>query len=417
MPDPQKILSDFWKALRERKENIDLFDETFVSRQKENPFYLLGPMTYYFWIITIITGFWLVLYYIPTLDQAYNSIQTISHDIPFGNLIRGLHKYGADAVIIAISLRVYRLFFTGDYKKPRELTWVFAILSLILAMFSGLTGYLLIWNQRAFWATKVFATFPTYLDDIPIFGLLHLGRNISHIEIGGASLGDATIGRFYAGHYGISIITLIFVEYYFWKTNLKRINLSWAAMLGLLGMLSLVAIILPAEMGTRSNPVVTPNPILSDWYFLAMYQMFKYMHPVSAVIWTTLLPVIAGVMPFLDLRKEKRTWQRPFFSLVTISGIVYFVLFSFLIKRDPPYWYSSMIMLYTFGALLQWGEVPWHRYLTYVVSFAVLAIFIAIKGLFTHPVWIPTIALLAIMCGTAEILRRTVLKPRGASAP
>ncbi len=423
VPDPQKLISDFWKALRERKENVDLFDETFVDRQKENPFYLAGPMIYFFWMVTFVTGFWLVLYYIPTSDQAYNSIVKFTHDIPFGGLIRGLHKYGADAIIIAITLRIYRLYFTGEYKRPRELTWIYAILGLILAMFSGLTGYLLIWNQRAFWATKVFATFPTYLDDIPIFGLLNMGRNISHIEIGGASIGNATIGRFYAAHFGISIIALIFVEYYFWRKGLKRINLSWTAQVGLLLMLAFVTFILPTEMGTRSNPVVTPNPILSDWYFLALYQMFKYMHPVSAVVWTTLLPAIAIVMTFLDLKKEKSPWKRPFFTILTISGLVFFILFCALIilgfadiKRDPPYWYASMILFYTFGALLQWGENALYRYLIYGAGFISLAIFIAIKGLLAHPVWIPSILLLALLCGMTEFLHRFMLKREGNQA-
>ena len=268
----------------------------------------------------------------------------------------------------------------------------------------------------------MFATFPTYLDDIPIFGMLHMGRNISHIQMGGASIGGATIGRFYAAHYGISVIALIFVEYYFWRRGTRRVSLPWTTQAILLGMLALVAAILPAALGTRSNPVVTPNPILSDWYFLGMYQMFKYMHPIAAVIWTALIPPIAMVLPFLDLKKEKAAWKRPFFTIVGLGALLYFILFSALIilgfadiKRDPPFWYSSIILFSALGALMQWGEVAMSRYITYVVAFLTLASFLFFKGIFTSPVWIPTIFILAFMCGTAEVLHRFVFKsPSGA---
>jgi len=149
---------------------------------KPNPLYLMGPMLYYFWLITVVTGVILMLWYEPTTTGAYSSIERIQNDIgrlavtflghpvTLGGLVRGLHKYGADALITVIFLRIYRMYFLGEYKKPGELSWILAITGLILGMISGITGYLLIWNQRAFWAAKVALTVPVYFDQIPVLG-------------------------------------------------------------------------------------------------------------------------------------------------------------------------------------------------------------------------------------------------------
>jgi quinol-cytochrome oxidoreductase complex cytochrome b subunit len=180
-------LKDLQSYMISSFKNISIFDEEKYRDYDKNPFHMLGSMTYLFWMITVASGILLVFWYIPTPEQAYSSILHIQNDVPFGWLIRGFHKYGADALIVAITMRIYRIYFNAEYKKS-FMVWVFAILSLVLAMYSGLTGYLLIWNQRAFWATKVFATFPTYLDALPIVSLTNFGKNISHILLGGKHL-------------------------------------------------------------------------------------------------------------------------------------------------------------------------------------------------------------------------------------
>jgi quinol-cytochrome oxidoreductase complex cytochrome b subunit len=109
--------------------------------------------------------------------------------------MRGMHKYGADAMIIAATMRLYRMFINADYKPSKEFNIAIALVTLLLAMYSGLSGYLLIWNQRAFWATKVFATFPTYMDQFavmgdfyqPLYKSLHLGWNTAEVLLGGGA--------------------------------------------------------------------------------------------------------------------------------------------------------------------------------------------------------------------------------------
>lgn len=339
--------------LRERREKLDLFDETLVVHQ-DNPLYLMGPMLYYFWLITVVTGVVLMLWYEPTTAGAYSSIERIQNEVGrtglylfgrplvFGGLIRGLHKYGADALITVIFLRIYRMYFLGEYKKPGELSWMLAFVGLILGMISGITGYLLIWNQRAFWAAKVVLTVPVYFDELPLIGPLKFGSMIAFVFLGGPAVGQATITRFYALHFGISLVLLILIEVMFFRSRRKRVNMSLAPVVVFLAMLVVISLILPAESGRRADPTRTPLPILSDWYFLALYQYVKYTPPLWAGLGPGLLIGFGMLVPFLDRSRGRRPLERPFFTVVGALAVIYFIAFTALIlfniaviERDP----------------------------------------------------------------------------------
>ena len=341
--------------------NIDIFDEHYVDRAKTDPWYTLGSLVWLFWMITIVSGCILMAIYIPSINEAYDSIVKIQFQIPFGAIIRGVHKYGADAVIIAATIRLYRIFIACDYKPNREFNVAIALLTLLLGMYSGLTGYLLIWNQRAFWATKVFATFPTYVESFYLLGPTHVGINTSQILLGGSSIGQATMTRFYSFHTAFTLIALIAVELYFYRNGLKRFNIPWKVAIIPISMVFITAIVLPAQIGHRADPSVTPLPILSDWYFLALYQFLKYMEPVWATALTVLIPLTVVVLPFLDLGPETRLLKRPIFLMVTIMGFIQFLVFSGLIimnianiHRDPPIWRVGTWILIAIGVVWQY---------------------------------------------------------------
>lgn len=366
------------KFVTDRLAKIDIFDETRVDMQKQSPWYQLGSFIYLFWIITVVTGLILVAFYIPTIDQAYDSIELIREN-PLMAILRACHKYGGDAIIIAATLRAYRIWFNGEYKNKGEFNFIVAMVTLLAAMYSGLSGYLLIWNQRAFWATKVFATFPTYLDIMPavnqwflphITGLItgtagtltHQGVNTSQILLGGSSIGQATMTRFFSLHFAISLICLIIVELYFYANRAKRININRWQVLILIGMLVFTSIVLPAESGSRANPEVTPLPILSDWYFLALYQLLKYMDPYWATIWTVAIPFGFVAISFLDFGTETNPWRRPIFTMGMIIGFIDFIVFSILIifnqadiNTHPPFWYAQMLIMFTLGEIWHFG--------------------------------------------------------------
>lgn len=365
-------VTTFGDYINTRIKNIDIFDEHYQNEAKTNPFYALGPIFYLVWFIVIVSGLLLIIWYVPTKPAAFDSILRIQNDIPFGGIIRGMHKYGADAMIIAATMRMYRMFLMGDYKPGKEFNIAIGLVALLLSMYSGLTGYLLIWNQRAFWATKVFATFPTYMDQFPVMGdfyqplvkSLHMGWNTAEVLLGGgAAITQETITRFFSLHLAFSLIPLILVELYFYKNAYKRVPLNWTKRTIITLMLVVIAIILPAAQGRRSNPDVTPLPILSDWYFLGLYQMYKYLEPVVATEITMVIPISVMLIPFLDTwitGPEKDIQKRPFVFMLTMMGFLCWIIFSYLIiinvaniHNDPPYWRDFLYLMIDVGILWQ----------------------------------------------------------------
>ena len=388
MPEAQtsrlRRLIEYWRpaAVRDRTarwwrvrlENLDLFDEHATDDEKRrNPLFLAGGGAYYYLVLVWITGFILMFWYIPTDTKAWDSINQIQNAIPLGWLIRGVHKYGGDAFIILITVRIFRMVFAGEYKRPGELSYAIAIILLLFGMYSGLTGYLLIWNQRAFWATKVFATFPSYMDDMPYLGLTRIGLLTAQLLLGGSGIGPATITRFYMLHYTFSLLLIILTEVHFYKrrypeqgkpwVKVSRMNLPWPAILTYTLMIVIVSAMLPATMGPRADPDTTPVPVLSDWYFLALYQMFKEMKPVPAVIGTMLLPAVAIMIPFFDTIRERMARKRPLYMIIGVMALVYWISFSFMIiisyvniQKDPYIWYMSMFVAVLAGWAWQYPQ-------------------------------------------------------------
>ncbi|HEU4950664.1 MAG TPA: cytochrome b N-terminal domain-containing protein [Holophagaceae bacterium] len=391
--------ASLWGWLQDRWEKMDLFDETHVEKAKTNPWYALGGMWYWVWMLVIGSGVLLMIFYIPDTNQAFGSIERIMQNwkfgaFPIGSIVRGLHKYGADAFIILATMRVYRIWFTGGYKGGHELSFMVALLILIIGMYSGLTGYLLIWNQRALWATKVMATFPTYLDKNPswipggdFINATNQGKTTTQVLLGGTSIGPATVTRFYAFHFMLSFLAMIFFELRVYHRDFKRMNIGRWSKLIIFLIIVAIAIFLPAAQGSPANPEVTPNPILSDWYFLAMYQMLKLQDPYLATILTVGIPFIVIFALFMDRRPETKWGQRQIFNWIGIGGLIYFVLFSFLIineiadiHRDPPLWYYSMGLFLLIGYFQDWAYVMkrdnkrwWETFHLFFVAFILVA--------------------------------------------
>ena len=347
----EAVLANLREWLQDRKQHLDLFDET-KTAQQDNPLYIVGGLVWLTWMIVIVSGMILMVWYIPTTTGAYRSIMHLTEDIPFGWLVRGMHKYAADMLVVSITIRIYRMYFAGEYKKPGELSWMILFASLVLAMISGITGYALIWNQRAFWAAKTVLTVPTYYDEIPLIGGLGFGRAIAYIFLGGPALGQPTITRFYAIHYGISVVFAILAEIFFYRTRRRRLNLSYLTIGLVLAFLAYVSFDQLTAMGRWANPNRTPLPILSDWYFLALYQVVKYMPPLWAGIAPGLLIGYGMLVPFLDRTKETRALERPFFFVIGVYALAMFIGFTALImlniaviSRDPPIIFAITVVV------------------------------------------------------------------------
>jgi len=155
-------------------------------------YYTLGTATLFAFLSQAVTGVFLAMYYRPSVTQAYTSIQHINNDVFLGQFVRGMHKWGATVMVILVFLHMGRVFFFGAYKYPRELNWVIGSVLLILTMAMAFTGYLLPFDQRAFWATVVGV-------NINASGPI-LGPYLADFLRGGAEFGATTLSRFYSIH-------------------------------------------------------------------------------------------------------------------------------------------------------------------------------------------------------------------------
>jgi quinol-cytochrome oxidoreductase complex cytochrome b subunit len=159
---------------------------------KVNWWYTLGSASLFLALIQALTGIFLSIYYVPTPEEAYSSVEYIMNDVAFGWLIRGMHHWGATLMVVIVFLHMLRVFFYGAYKYPREVTWISGVLLFLVTMGLGFTGYLLPWNQRAYWATAVGSSI---VGTIPLIGdfLLKILR-------GGEDLTIVTLSRFFGVH-------------------------------------------------------------------------------------------------------------------------------------------------------------------------------------------------------------------------
>jgi quinol-cytochrome oxidoreductase complex cytochrome b subunit len=176
--------------------------ETIFLRQipKVNWFYTLGSATLFLAVNQAVTGILLTIYYVPTPDHAYDSVQYITTQVAMGWLIRGLHHWGASAMVVVVVLHMLRVIFYGAYKYPREVTWITGVVLLLVVVGFGFTGYLLPWDQKAFWATTV----GTRIAGTPPI----VGDYLLRIMRGGPDLSAVTLARFFGTHVWVLPATL-----------------------------------------------------------------------------------------------------------------------------------------------------------------------------------------------------------------
>ena len=179
--------------LDERLGLFSIYDLVFDRKvPKVNWWFTLGSASLFLFAIQGITGIFLAVYYVPDPENAYKSVQFIMDGVAFGWLIRGIHHWGATLMVIFVFVHMLRTFFMGAYKFPREITWLTGVILLFATLGMGFTGYLLPWNQRAYWATTVGTAIA---GTAPV-----VGDFILRILRGGTDLSGVTLARFFAVH-------------------------------------------------------------------------------------------------------------------------------------------------------------------------------------------------------------------------
>lgn len=162
-----------------------------------------GGITLILFMIQIVTGVLLAIYYKPSPDAAYDSVLHIMNDVPYGWLIRSIHRYAAELMVLTVLIHMFKVFLTGAYKPPREMNWVSGVFLLFITLGFGFTGYLLPWDQTAYWASTVGTQIA---ESVPF-----IGPYIGTVLRGGSTIGEETLARFYAAH----VIVLPWIMFFF----------------------------------------------------------------------------------------------------------------------------------------------------------------------------------------------------------
>jgi quinol-cytochrome oxidoreductase complex cytochrome b subunit len=306
--------------------------------------YYLGGITLFFFMVQVITGMLLAIYYQPTPATAYNSILFIMNEVNFGWLIRSVHAWGANLMVIFCILHLLRVFFQGAYKAPREITWVVGVLLLAVTLGFGFTGYLLPWDQRAFWATTVGTEIAGAIPSIGEYALAFLRS--------GLQVTGRTLSRFYGVHMLVmpaALIALLAVHLTFVhqqgladpqvdiepepsKPEAEKKKLlpffpnyvldeviAWYVMLTILVVLSSLS---PAGLEEPADPLHTPPHAKPEWYFLFLYQGLKL---VPRIVGTT-APIVGVllllVLPIIDRNPHRAARRRPVSIAVGIITLI-----------------------------------------------------------------------------------------------
>ena len=170
----------------------------------------LGLISFYLLVLLVISGVLLMFYYIPSIDMAYNSMLDLEFAVSFGMVLRNMHRWAAHAMVAFVFLHMCRVFYTASYKSPREFNWVIGVCLLLLTLFLSFTGYLLPWDQLAFWAITVGTNIVTYVPWI--------GDELRYLMLGGTEVGQMALIRFYVLHVVVlPMIMAALVGAHFWR--------------------------------------------------------------------------------------------------------------------------------------------------------------------------------------------------------
>ncbi|HSB35101.1 MAG TPA: cytochrome bc complex cytochrome b subunit [Nitrospirota bacterium] len=323
-----------------------------------NLFHTLGLVALAGFVVQVLTGFLLIIYYVPLPEHAFRTVQHIMVGVPFGWLFRLMHVVGSNLIVAAVACHMLSVFFMNSYKKPRELTWITGASMLLITLTFCLSGYLLPWSQLSYWATTIVTNLPSALPYVGAFVVTCLQ--------GGQNVSGTTLGRFFALHVVVLpaiLVALVSVHFFL----VRRIGISsppfgrsgerkpWtmfrhedhpdgqpffphfmlkeASMIMAFFILMFLvitfapALFLPEDANIPADPFKTPTHVKPEWYFLAPYQMLKLVPNKFIGISLQIIMVLVFLLwPLLDVKQEDNILKRrallAFFLAATIGWVV-----------------------------------------------------------------------------------------------
>jgi quinol-cytochrome oxidoreductase complex cytochrome b subunit len=332
---------------------VHYMGKKYVPVHRHSVWYYFGGVSLFLFIIQVVTGILLLLYYKSGEELAFESINFIMSKVQFGWLIRSIHSWTANLFILSAMIHMFSVYFEKAYRKPREITWVTGMLMFFLLLGFGFSGYLLPWNELAFFATKV---------GTDIAGVIPIvGKPLMIFLRGGDEVNGATLSRFFGFHVAVLPglftiflgIHLLLVQRQgmseplhikeaserksmpFFPNFVLRDLTLWLLVLNLLAIL---AVFFPWELGKKADPFApAPAGIKPEWYFLYMFQTLKYIPgrvwffdgEVLGIILFGFAGILWTVVPFWD-HKSSRGEQNRFVNYLGLFAVLYIILFTII---------------------------------------------------------------------------------------
>ena len=320
---------------------------TIMKRALEEPIpggarwaYVFGSGLLYLFVSQVVTGVFLALYYVPSADHAHKTVAYISKVVASGLFLRSIHAYGATAIVILLFLHIAQTLVYGSYKGRRELIWLSGCFLLALMLGMAFTGYLLPWDNKAYFATAVGTNI---LSEVPL-----IGTPLQTILRGGSQMGTLTLSRFFALHVfvlpGLLAACIAAHIYLFRKAGPagtfkedpvepkaaaqpfypRQLILDMAAGLLILLALALAARFCPIRLGPEADPSDTTYIPRPEWYYLPIFEWLKKLSGdwsfAGGVLLPSFLALLFAAIPFFDRGRERRPWRRP----VVVAGFTIF---------------------------------------------------------------------------------------------
>jgi len=326
---------------------LELARTKHVPVHRYSIWYYFGGMTLFLFVVQVVTGILLLLYYRPSAEGAFESVQFIMSQVNFGWLVRSIHSWSANLMIAVMFVHMFSVYLMKAYRPPRELTWISGVVLFFLVLFFGFSGYLLPWNGRAFFATRVGTELAAVVPGI--------GNSLVRFLRGGDEVTGATLTRFFGFHVAVlPAVTSFVLAVHVWLVQrhgmsvppslagrslpsekfvpnyVLRDSMGWLAALGVLAAL---AALFPWELGVKADPFApAPAGIKPEWFFLFAFQALRLLPARVGFIDGDVLGVIAfavvGVfwllVPFLD-RKAAAGQKSPLFTAMGMLFIVFFL--------------------------------------------------------------------------------------------
>lgn len=341
-----------WQNWLEERYDIEGFKalagSKLIPSHRYEIWYFTGGIALFLFILQFITGAALALYYIPHPEYAHKSIIEIVTKLHGGWFFRSLHHWGAQLAIAVLFIHVFSALLLKSYRKPRELIWISGCKLLAISIFFGLSGYFLLWDERAFAAVRV-AT--GGLSNLPLIGGFLQAFLRGSIDVTGE-----TLTRFYAFHVSIlPLVTIFFIVIHLFLVQYHGISLPRSVenkqrgekpffpnifykdlilWLVVLGIVVTTATLLPPEIGKQADPLApAPENIKPEWYFLFLFQTLKLFPGIIlglngetiAIILVSCGLLFFFLIPFID-RKSSRDEKSPLFTVIGLAYLAYFII-------------------------------------------------------------------------------------------